>query len=43
MYTGDNLQIGYLQLIHLQLVMWKVDRLAKTVPFDNPRDCPNAM
>lgn len=43
MYNGDNLQIGFIQLIYLQIVMWKVDRLAKTVPYENPRECPNAM
>lgn len=30
-------------LIHLQLMMWKLDRLAKTVPLDVPRNCPNAF
>ena len=35
--------VGYIKLAHLQLMMWKIDRLAKTVPFDNPRMCPNAI
>lgn len=35
--------VGILPLIHLQLMMWKIDRLAKTVPNDNPRSCSKAI
>lgn len=29
--------VGIFQLLHMQLLMWRIDRLANTVPFDNPR------
>jgi hypothetical protein len=37
------MNVGYIPLIHMQMLMWKLDRLAKTVPLENPRDCPNAI
>lgn len=43
-YTSNIPQgVGIFQLIHMQLLMWKLDKMAKSVPLDNPGNCPNAF
>lgn len=37
------MNVGIVPLIHMQTILWRVDKLAKTVPLDNPRNCPNAV
>ena len=35
--------VSCIQLAHMNMMMQKIDRLARTVPLDNPRMCPNAI
>lgn len=41
--TNIPMNVGIIPLAQMQLNMWKIDRMAKTVPLENPRDCPNAV
>ncbi len=42
-YTGTIPKINPWTLVIAQLSIWKVDRLCKKVPKDNPWDCPRAV
>jgi monoamine oxidase len=35
--------INIIGLIQLQYVMWRINRMARTVPLKNPRNCPNGV
>lgn len=41
-YTGTIPPLTIASLIDIQLGIWKIDALAKTVPKGRPQDCPNA-
>ena len=41
--TDIPLNIGFISLIELQTLIWKIDSMAKKVPLDNPRNCDQAM
>jgi hypothetical protein len=42
-YTGDiPTNVNILALIEMQLTIMKINRMAKKVPKDNPRNCPLA-
>lgn len=43
-YRNDfSRDFGFAQAAEMKLVLWKIDRLAKTVPLENPRMCPKAI
>lgn len=42
-YTGDiPTNVNILALIEMQVTIMKINRMAKKVPTDNPRNCPLA-
>lgn len=41
--TNIPKDLGVVQLLHIRMMLWKLDKLAKTVPRDCPRNCPNAI
>lgn len=41
--TSIPFNVGVIPLLNLQWAMWQIDRMAKKVPLDDPRSCPQAV